>query len=149
MKTICENSLIQNFVMPVLCHELVACGLDAKTIYQWKVRRHVTTLVTNAFDQDNYYVAGNEHIDSIDPPSHIIPAYSTKDIEKCLPDYLLATGPEGYRLVLDKFYEIPEAISPRMPDAFAMLLITMIKKSMVDLSKIKMLISAYNLQHNF
>jgi hypothetical protein len=143
MNNLIDNPLHQNFVSPWLCKDLNDLGLTSHTIYQWKVRLNTTDLFTVAFDIDRYYVDAVKHIDHVNPPLDVMPAYSTKDVEKCLPHWLMTFGQNGYEVSLDQMFGMESKTAQRMPDAFAMLLKEMMMKGKIDVIKANRILSTH------
>jgi len=131
-----DNQLYACFVSPHLCKQLRDMGITHHSPYKWKVRKSITQLYTNAFDTDDYYIDGNKHTDTVNPPEHVLPAYSIKDIEKIIPGYLLTSDALGYTIALDDLYNMPVVNARRLPDVFAELVIMMIKKRLVPIPKV-------------
>lgn len=133
-----DDPLYDCFVTPILCKDLAEFGMAKTTIYEWRIRNKVAMLVTRVFDQDNYYKDAIELIDQINPPDHVIPAYTIKDVEKGLPEYLLThSESDGYEIGLAKIYDMDSQKAFRMPDAIALLLIEANRKGVVKINKIQ------------
>lgn len=145
--TVYDNALYQGFVMPILCKDLYEIGVRCESIYQWKCYSKngtfdaAITLQTAAFDFDKYYVQARQLIDTANPPSHVLPAFSLKDVEKCLPDYLLSYENEVYELSLDKAYGLTSHKATRMPDVFALMLKDALQKRVLQVEHINNVIS--------
>jgi hypothetical protein len=133
----------QDFVKPILCHELQAAGVQVKTIYQWVITNGLASLHTQIFDIDDYYQEGYKHIMAVNPPSHILPAFQIKDVEKLLPPYLLSRDERGYELSLEKMYQMPSMNCDRMPDVFARMVLECLKQKVLKAEEcVKVLVGA-------
>ncbi len=133
-----ENALHAGFVSPNLCKDLLTAGVTYNAQYRWKIyNNREASLTTNIFDLDDYYVAGERQIDMMYPPISVLPAFTIKDIERCLPPYFLSrTDKNIYQVSLDHLYNTDTVGSQRLPDAFALILLESIRKRIVDLKVI-------------
>lgn len=130
-----DHPMYNCFVTPILCKDLLLAGLTKQTIYQWKIRDKVASLHTSAFDMDGYYKDALQVLDKY--TDLILPAYSLKDVEGPLNDYLLTCSASGeYEVSLSTYYNLQSYKAPRLPDAFALLLYEAIRKGIISAEKI-------------
>jgi hypothetical protein len=136
-----DQPLYQCFVQPELCQQLNVLGLTDKVPYLWKVFATDTVLYTKEFDVDDYYTSSVKHVECICPPQKVIPAYTIKDIEKCLPSdgYSLQRNRGTYYLYTTNYFQRFRA--ERMPDAYAACLQQYILDGRIRLRDINMLIA--------
>jgi|ERR1035437_1474216 hypothetical protein len=133
MITFNTSSLYKPFVVPILCRDLVLAGFTAPANYQWKIRNKEALLYTTVFDADDYYKESIAHLDYINPPDHIYPAYTIMDVEEPLKDYMITCSAAGeYEISMHSMYNIESYKAPRMPDAIALLLLGAIRKGIVN-----------------
>lgn len=126
----------QNFVTPLLCKDLEVAGIICQTSYSWIIRNNEISLFTILFDQDDYYLNGQKAINNLCPPQDIINAFSIKDVEKIIPeDYMLLKTGKYYEICFNKLYNIQPVQALRMPDAFAMMALELIRKRIIDIKK--------------
>lgn len=135
--TIVDNKVLQNYVSPALCKELVLAGFKCAHKFFWKVYDMDIILDTYIFDIDEYYKDGNELVDKIAPLKARLPAFTIKDIERHLPDYCVCKLNNKYEMCIDKNYEVNNVFSDRLPDAFALIMLACIKKRVIDLKEVK------------
>lgn len=133
MRHFVDNPIFENFVSPILCNDLLNFGLTPHTVFRWKVHGDVCMLYTDYWDFDNYYSDAIKLQDEINPPTHVLPAYSIKDVEKGLPDYLLCKTGDEYEVALEKIYNTGFHKAKRLPDALALMLKEVITKGRVNL----------------
>ena len=140
IKEVMDNALYENFVNPFLCRDLKEAGLHATSSFEWIIKPDDSIeLLTVLFDNDNYYRDTWNTIHHLQ--KHILyPAFSIKDMEKCLPDWFMSRDHTGYTVAIDKNYNISPYHSERMPDALALVLQQCIRKSMVDLKRLNWLL---------
>ena len=138
METIYDAQIYQCHVTPMLCKELRDLGLTEMTTHQWKVYKHDTILDTTAFDMDDYYLSARKHVDFINPPVHVLPAYTIKDVEKVLPSWILTCDDLGnYEMSIHNIYKgVPPQTAKRLPDVYAMMLKEGIVRRVVSVEKI-------------
>lgn len=143
MNTITEHHFIDDrehdcYVSPHICRQLVEAGFNIETTFKWKIFQTAVVLdIFRMHDPDEYYLS-MEKFEKLNPPQYIFPAFTIKDCEKFLPDLLLTVEGGVYKASLVSIYkEVGEAISTRMPDAYAQLLLQALKKrNVIDINKI-------------
>lgn len=137
-----DNSLYENFVSPNLCSHLKVAGLCAVSNFKWVIRGTEVRLETDLFDMDEYYKSSKSLLYDFNNPL-ILPAYTVKDVEKCLPAYLLTKGTFecDYEISLDQIFKVESKKSSRLPDALAEMLLEAIKKNIVSLPRINWIIA--------
>lgn len=134
-----DQPLYQCFVQPDLCRQLNVLGLTDRVPYQWKICNGDIALYTNHFDLDSYYADSVRNCDFVNNPL-IIPAYSLKDVEKCIPGaYSLQLNRGTYYLYTTNFLQ--RFTADRMPDVFAKYLQHMILEGRTTLRDINMIIA--------
>lgn len=133
MQHFVDNPIFENFVSPILCNDLLNLGLTPHTVYKWKTYGDLSLLFTNYWDFDNYYSDALKLQDEANPPLEVLPAYSIKDVEKGLPDYLLRKDGDEYEVALEKIYQSGFHKAKRLPDALALMLKEVISKGRVSL----------------
>ena len=139
-----NSPLYSGFVSPALCQQLYNAGVSPHTGYHYRQVDGATELRTYAFDKDDYYAAGDKHLDLI-MRATIIPAYSLADIAMMIPgNYYLHYNECGYQLMLEKLYSIPEQTADRMPDAFALTLLDGLKRRVLKVQAINNVFQSLN-----
>lgn len=123
--------IMQDFVSPTLCIDLVLAGLNLKTPFQYRVVNNTATLDSNCFDTDNYYEDGRKYLQLIRPAT-FIPAFQIVDMEKLLPDYLLGRVNNHFILRCDDMFKLDEEQNERIPDAFAMMVLQGFRKRILQ-----------------
>jgi hypothetical protein len=137
--TIVDNTLFENFVTPQICKDLNEAGLAQSTNYQWIITGNKIRIDTDLFDPDDYY----NRLKSLllrTNKSEKIPAYNIKDVEKCLPFFLLTKSENGYEVSLDDIFAIESKKSLRLPDALGALLLEAVKRHVVSLEQINFML---------
>lgn len=131
-----DTSLYANMALPHLCSDLARAGLTHETIFFWKITLGNISLETFAFDPDKYYLEGNRLVEDVMHTfAHLVPAYSLKDLERCLPtrDYALYMEDAIYCLTFDMGKLTYKYTAERMPDVFAEAVINMLKLGKLNL----------------
>lgn len=123
--------IIQDFVKPLLCNELLVAGLHVKTNYLWVVNESIADLFTDAFDPDNYYKDSFSLLAAFKNASNILPAFQIRDMERLLPPYLLSKSCAGYELSLERMYDMPTITGDRLPDVYAMMVLECLRKRLL------------------
>ena len=131
----------QDLVSPHLCQRLQRFGVTANTSFHYRLTAGITEINSYAFDKDDYYVKADANVNFISGVG-IVPAYTLKDVEKALPPYLLTRQENGYLLVCDNIYGLPEQTAQRLPDAFAQMLLAGIKDRLIKVEYTNRLITA-------
>ena len=132
MESIVDNNVVKNYVSPRHCQALTDAGFGGINKFFWKVYLSDIILDTNVFDIDKYYEEGNLLVDYIAPLKMRLPAYTIKEIEEQLPDYCLCKQDGGYEIMLDGKYNVDPITNVRLADAFALMLLAMLKKRLID-----------------
>lgn len=142
LKELIEQPIYKNFVAPVLCKDLVQLGFTQMIPYQWNVYPATVVLNTHAFDIDEYYKAGQKHIDSIVPVLERIPAYSIMDVDTVISGYSLIKDPFSTHYIAHTIYtqNIYCKKAVRAPDALALLLIELIINKVLNVKNINCLV---------
>lgn len=117
-----ESPLYSGFVRPDLCQQLQSFGVTPNTPYHYRITAGSAELNTFAFDPDDVYAQAFANLRYTHPVG-IIPAYSLKEIERALPDYLLSKVNGSYELTVELEYRLEAVTEKRLPDAFAHMLI--------------------------
>lgn len=133
---IVEDRLTKDFVAPNLSLLLMQLGVTPNVNYRWKVKEACISLISHAFDDDNYYSSFEKLLLEMNGCT-IIPAYSTKDLEQLFGEYACyKNSNQQYSLCVCKSFGIDEVKSNRLPDCFAQLLITIVQKRIWSLDHI-------------
>jgi len=128
-----DHPIYQSFVAPKLCLELRAAGCTDQTIFYFKVGRSgLAELHTDYFNKDEAQEVADNALDEVFNVRRV-PAYQIKDIEKTLPGELaLLRNEQGYTLMLENIYQIPEQTASRMPDVYAKALLAGLRKKVIQ-----------------
>ena len=132
--TIPDIQLYNNFVSPLHCQDLVKLGFSLKTMHAWKKYYEGYILLTEAFDPDGYYSTSYAAVTNINGVP-LIPAFTIKDCENELPDYILSRNLHTYYIKLKQFDTVPPVEDVRLPDALAILLKGSITLGVIDIIK--------------
>ena len=130
--TITDTPIRQNHVSPLLCSDLKYAGFKAPTEFFWKVYDHNVILGSFLFDTDDYYRNGNKRVDEVNLLREKLPAWTIKEIEMHLPAFTVSKN-NGYYLSLTGI-PVPEVLAIRLPDAFALMMLSCIRKSIVNIN---------------
>lgn len=137
-----NSPLYQCFVHPTLCRQLLEAGLTPHLPYHYRITDCSTELNTYAFDKDDYYAEGDKLLDRWGGNLVYLPAFQLKDVEKCLPGhYLVQHNEQGYTLMLENIYHIPEQLDQRLPDVFARAVLEGIRARVIRVDYVNQLIS--------
>ena len=138
MTTFTESKIFKDFVSPNICREIMIAGLLPKVNYYWRGdTKDDLELISFIFDIDDYYKDAYRAIDSVSPPAFIIGAFTIKDLEQHMPPYCICKDDQGiYELMMDDKYEVPSAKSRRLPDAFGLMMVSLLRKRVIDVKKL-------------
>ncbi len=141
MKLVNDNPVFENFVSPNLCQYLKDAGLTDCVQYDWIIKAHDgIELQTRIFDQDNYYADTWQLLHTMQG-NKTFPAYSIKDVEKCLPNWFMNKDETGYEISLEKIWNIESSKSDRLPDAIASLVLISLRKGIINVEKINSILT--------
>lgn len=126
-------------VAPELCNHLLIAGFPQNTSFSWRIYHDEIKVHAGAFDDDNYYSDGLRHQEFINPPELVVPAYTIKDVERCLPAGYFFTYTESgdYEISLSNAYSIDTCQARRLPDTFAKMVLLALRKRVIDINKLK------------
>ena len=127
-----NDPLYQCFVSPSLCLLLMEAGMTTEVPYKWKIKQGMATLITHAFDLDNYYKDGFRYTDEICPPERVLPAYQAMDMEKLLPFFELVKNYKHNYILSCMYKNIVGIKANRLPDAFALMVLALIDKDLMN-----------------
>lgn len=124
------DPLYSSFVSLDLCQQLFELGLKGETPFIWRMDYHNMEgcLHTFHFDPDLYYKQAQLNIDYINKVEYL-PAWQIEDMQLLLPEWYLIRIP-GAKLKYEvgcKYYKRTQIEAPRIPDAFALMLIKCIE----------------------
>lgn len=138
-----ESAITINMVNPDLCKKLNDAGLSENTPYHWHFLFEEAVLTCSAFDPDGYYRLHLADNWLIDQKRFVLPSYSSADIERMLPDYLLSfvSNQQEYQLSVSDIYNMGTVTSNRLPDVFALMALKLLQARAVDLHKINLFFS--------
>lgn len=131
------DKIIIDHVSPALCGVLKGQGFNIPSSYIWKILPDTVRLHTNAFDIDGYYESGEDIIDRLSGVLDHIPAWTITEMERYLPDYLIARTNNVYTISIDENYKVGHIEGSRLPDLLASMLIQLLRKRMLDVRKLK------------
>jgi hypothetical protein len=139
MDLLVDNPVYRNFVSPSYCKELLAEGFTSNTSFYWKGYSNQCLLVSFLFDINGYYKEEAKLADQLCPPEFLYPAYTIQDIELYFPSFMLTSkGTNEFEIALDSMFCCESCIAPRMPDAFAKMMLIGLRKRTLSVKKYKL-----------
>ncbi len=117
------------FVHPMICKDLLLCGVTDRTHFDWYLNGNVANLVTFYWDADDYYSKPQEEINKTNR-TRILPAYSQMMMMELIPGPFSFIRDErnGYELAVDAIWNCEPVTGKRLPDVFANMVLQMIRK---------------------
>lgn len=133
-----DSKIFKDFVSPNICREIMIAGLLPKVNYYWRGdTKEELELISFIFDIDDYYKDAYRAIDSVSKPAYIIAAFTIKDLEQHMPEYCSCKDALGnYELMIDEKYQVESSKSTRLPDAFGLMMVSLLKKRVIDVRKL-------------
>ena len=125
-----NDLLYRNFVMPVYCKLLQNEGLDLELPFFWKLYDG-PMLKSYAFDREDFYKLNDRRIDSVNPHMGIVPAFQINELCVLLPDYYMSKENGLFSIALSSLYSVPFIKDTRLPDAYARLVLELIKARVI------------------
>jgi hypothetical protein len=125
-----EQMLVRDMVSPHLCRQLVENGISAPTTYKWRLFPDGWRVWTYAFDPCQLYKETDRALYMNFPehkPKETIPAFTTCDMARVIPGFLLSSACNDYELGLDEIFGNICVRDARIPDVFARAVIELLR----------------------
>lgn len=125
-----EQMLVRDMVSPHLCKQLLEYGVTARTTFSWRLFPDGWRVWTYAFDPCQLYKETDRALYMNFPqakPREIVPAFTTGDMARVIPGFLLSSGMNDFELSLDEIYGNVCVRDARIPDAFARAVIELLR----------------------
>lgn len=130
-----DHPLLQSFVSPAICRQLLDAGLNIKAPFCWKQERGgKTSLYSLSFDDDCYYTAAYNLQVQMNAIT-LVPAFQLMDMEKLLPDHLLSKTNNVYELNCSSLFCFDVERGTRLPDVYAAVVLKGIQEYKIDAGK--------------
>jgi hypothetical protein len=129
--TVLNCPVYQSFVHPELSKQLIAAGLEVCCAFRWIEEAEGLKLFTFVFDPDFYYEQAYANVDFCGGDKYSIPAFQMMDLEALLPNYYFSNTNGSYELMCEGL-ELEPVQDVRLPDAFAKMVLTGIRKRKIN-----------------
>jgi hypothetical protein len=134
-----EERFLRDFVSPFLCQELISLGIPNAGKVYWRMNSHGQWhLWSYQWDPDHIYEESDKLIFEINPqhkPLLAVVAFTTGDLLAALPPILItSTGPADWEVSTDIQYGHHCERQPRLPDALAYLLKSLLLRGRYQLN---------------
>jgi hypothetical protein len=130
-------------VSPCYCADLRSMGITAYVNQYWAINQAENSAVykSYAFDDDDNMWNADQAIFAMSG-TVLKPAYTIKDMEKCLPPYFISKHGDGsYEMSLESMYTIGTITEKRLPDVYAKMLLALLYTKKAAVKQVNRLIS--------
>lgn len=126
-----NHPLYRCFISPVYSVYLQEQGLDIATPFFWRLMNHCAYLHSHVFDLDENNRQSFANVDFITPVT-TLSAYTLSDMELMIPDYFISRQGNSFTISCDKMWSLDDVTDPRLPDAFALMLLQCFRKKITN-----------------
>lgn len=130
-----NNPLYRNFIDPNLCVKLLQAGLTAKASFLWVYAgTGKVQLYCNSLDPEGIYSQAISNIAFVDDETaNPYAAFQIGDMLPVMPDFTMEKLGDKYCIMVDAIWQRELVCADRLPDAFAKMVLELIKAKCIDI----------------